>query len=327
MNIDKLKQVVFTFEGSKRTAYVPMKNGKALDSSGVTIGKGFDLGQQSVERMLSMGFPPDLVQKLAPFVKLKGRAAVDALDAAKKAGTLPVLTEAEETKLNDLVVRRYANEFARDFEKYVGYGADNLSENQQLALASMYFQYGVGGKDKTGMFVLSEKDGGGITNLTNQLQRGEMDKAAGNIATWNDTYRTRNNSTALLFQGAARADQMEEAQRYVQNPAVRKTLAQGELPEELTAPFVTAQPEGIIGTPFERKAPLDRQEPTIAPSDLQDWQEPGAFELRPATQPQYATMEELLKAKGEPEYATMEELMRDRGLMNPLLPNKEWIVG
>ena len=317
MDINKFRQVVYTFEGSEREPYVPMEDGKPLDNSGVTIGKGVDLGQQTPEKLAQMGVDPATIELLRPFFGLKGRDAVAALRAAQDAGMTVRLTDPQLANLDNSVLNGYAGNFRKEFERKVGFSFDELNENQQMALTSLAFQFGI-----TGILGTDDKP----TNLTKQLKAKDMEAAAGNIATWNNKYQTRNNATALLFQGAAGFDQMEEAKTYVQDPAVRKTLAKGELPEELTAPFVMGEPEGVLGAPFERVAPLNRIEPTVAPADLQDWQEPRAFELAPV-QPQYETMEELLKAKGEPQYNTMEDLLMDRGLMNPLRSNKGWIVG
>jgi LysM repeat protein len=250
MDINKFRQVVYTFEGSKREPYVPMEGGKPLDNSGVTIGKGVDLGQQTPEKLAEIGVDRATIELLRPFFGLKGRDAVAALKAAQDAGMTVRLTDPQLANLDNSVLKGYAGSFQKEFERKVGFSFDELNENQQMALTSLAFQYG-----NDGVLGTDDKP----TNLTKQLKARDMEAAAGNIATWNNKYRTRNNATALLFQGAAGADQMEEAKRYVQDPAIRKTLAQGQLPEELTAPFVVGEPEGIIGIPFERPAPLSRE--------------------------------------------------------------------
>jgi GH24 family phage-related lysozyme (muramidase) len=338
MNIDKLKEVLTEFEGVRLKAYIPKRGGLPIQSSGVTIGKGLDLGQQSVESLRRMNIPDYLIERFKPYLGLKGRDAAKALALATREKRVPTITREEEKLVSDNSVRDYAKNFQADFKRYVGYDVSELSENQQLALASMYFQNGVGSsksKDeggKTGLFIRNAEDsakyGSPTTNFLKQLQDRDFEKAAGNISTWSNdpSLKERNWVTSLLFLGGLDSDQLQEGRKFVQDREVQASLKQGQLPEELTAPFVTAQPEGVLGAPFERVAPLNRVEPTVAPADLQDWQEPGAFELAP-TQPQYATMEELLKAKGEPQYNTMEDLLMDRGLMNPLRSNKGWIVG
>lgn len=306
MDINKLKTVLFSFEGSSPVPYIPTEDGKPLDNSGVTIGKGVDLGQKTPEELAAMGVDPATIAMLRPFFGLRGRAAVDALKAAQRAGLTIRLTDAQQLNLNDSVIRGESANFRKEFQRKIGFSLDELNENQQLALTSMAFQFG-----KKGILGTEEKP----TNLAKQLKDRDMKAAAGNIATWTrkvdkktgklveHKYYTRENVTSLLFQGGVGFDQINEARNYVKDPAIGRTLAQGQLPEELTDPFVTGDPEGILGAPFERIAPLDRVEPTVAPTDLQDWQEPGAFEI------------------GEQQYDTMEELLVDRGLANPLRSN------
>jgi len=245
MDINKLRQVLLTFEGSSSVGYIPMDGGKPLDKSGLTIGKGVDLGQQTAEGLAKMGVKEETIAKLLPFLGLKG---MDAVAQAQEVGE-PELTDEEVKNLDSSIIDGYAKTFESMFKDKVGYDVSDLNENQQLALSSLFFQFG------PSIFGTNGKP----TQLLGQLKNKDMEAVAGNIATWNPKYRTRLNATALLFQGAAGADQMEEAKRYVQDPQVREVLAKGQLPEELTAPFVVGEPEGIIGIPFERPAPLSRE--------------------------------------------------------------------
>jgi hypothetical protein len=315
MNIDKLKEVLTEFEGVRLEAYIPKRGGVPIQSSGVTIGKGLDLGQQSVESLRRMNIPDYLIERFKPYLGLKGRDAAKALALATREKRVPTITKEEERLVSDNSVRDYAKNFQADFKKYVGYDVSELSENQQLSLASMYFQNGVGSSKsrneggKTGLFIRNKEDaekyGSPTTNFLQQLKDRDFQKAAGNISTWSNdpSLKERNWVTSLLFLGGLDSDQLQEGRDFVQDRGVQASLKQGELPEVLTAPFVMGEPEGIAGAPFERIAPLNRVEPTVAPADLQDWQEPGVFEI------------------GEQQYDTMEELLMDRGLMNPLRSN------
>ena len=104
MDINKFRQVVYTFEGSEREPYVPMEDGKPLDNSGVTIGKGVDLGQKTPEELAAMGVDPATIAMLRPFFRLRGRAAVDALRAAQDAGMTVRLTDPQLANLDNSVL-------------------------------------------------------------------------------------------------------------------------------------------------------------------------------------------------------------------------------
>ena len=75
---DYIREVLSRFEGAGRTrGYVPCdKTGRPLGASGVTIGTGVDLGQQTGAGLLDMGVPHAVVKKLLPYIGLKKEAAL-----------------------------------------------------------------------------------------------------------------------------------------------------------------------------------------------------------------------------------------------------------
>ena len=130
------------FEGAGVTrGYVPCdKAGRPLGVSGVTIGTGVDLGQQTGAGLLDMGVPHAVVRKLLPYIGLKKDAAL----AAIKDQPL-VLTPAEVAALDDAVFARYL----RDIE--ARYNKDNpaspfadLPPEAQAVLVSILYQRGLG---------------------------------------------------------------------------------------------------------------------------------------------------------------------------------------
>lgn len=67
--------------GNKLVGYIPTyRDGTVVGSSGVTIGIGVDLGQQSEAGLLTMGVPSQLVAKLKPYLGKKRDAAVAELE-------------------------------------------------------------------------------------------------------------------------------------------------------------------------------------------------------------------------------------------------------
>ena len=130
------------FEGAGiRRGYVPCdKTGRPLGVSGVTIGTGVDLGQQTGAGLLDMGVPHAVVKKLLPYIGLKKDAAL----AAIKDQPL-TLSPAETSALDDAVIKRYL----RDIE--ARYNKDNpaspfadLPPEAQAVLVSILYQRGLG---------------------------------------------------------------------------------------------------------------------------------------------------------------------------------------
>lgn len=132
---DTLKSVLRAEEGYKTDAYIPTRNGQAIGKSGVTIGKGFDMGQFNVDQLKKMGIKGGLLNKISPYVGITGRVA------QKKLNQSPLnLSETEVEALDDAVLR---HKFAKidgvigDIEKNSG---RKLTENQKVALGSMIYQ-------------------------------------------------------------------------------------------------------------------------------------------------------------------------------------------
>ena len=136
-----IRAILERFEGKGiARGYVPSKNGVPLGVSGVTIGTGVDLGQQTGPGLLDMGVPHAVVRKLLPYIGLKKDAAL----AAIKDQPL-VLTPAEVAALDDAVFARYL----RDIE--ARYNKDNpaspfadLPPEAQAVLVSILYQRGLG---------------------------------------------------------------------------------------------------------------------------------------------------------------------------------------
>ena len=100
--------------GNILTGYVPIdKDGNAIGQSGVTIGIGVDLGQQSASGLAAMGVSPDLIDTLSPYLGLKGDAAIDALDS----NPLRIKT-AQANQLNSAVMSSYVQAGSNSIQQY-----------------------------------------------------------------------------------------------------------------------------------------------------------------------------------------------------------------
>ena len=151
-------------EGKSRpTGYVPS------DSSGVTIGVGFDLGQHNEGDLKRMGFNKKLIAKLKPYLGLKG-------DAARKvAGNLNVSGQ----DYLDVILKPIHHKIDRIAKKYdekAGKDAfQNLEPELQRTIFGVTYQMGTGGflksdfwkqatsKDWTGMLQNLQSNGWGET--------------------------------------------------------------------------------------------------------------------------------------------------------------------
>ena len=56
--------------------FVPQKDGEVIGTSGVTVGTGIDLGQQSAARLRQLGISDDIISKVRPYLGVKEGAAV-----------------------------------------------------------------------------------------------------------------------------------------------------------------------------------------------------------------------------------------------------------
>ena len=143
MSIDHsyIRATLERFEGKGLTkGYVPSKNGVPLGVSGVTIGTGVDLGQQTADRLLNMGVPPETVAKFAPYLGLKKTAA----QAALRQSPL-VLSPAEVEALDRAVISRYTRDIAARYDRDAPAATfANLPKQAQAVLVSILFQRGLG---------------------------------------------------------------------------------------------------------------------------------------------------------------------------------------
>jgi LysM repeat protein len=197
-----LKYILLALEGNEYNPKVPTKDGKVIGQSGITIGKGFDLGAQDEARLKKMGIPEPIVKKIVSsgYLGLKGEDAVNALNK----GTLKLSAE-EVDEINSLTIPFYKNEFEAALKKQTGLDAQkDLTLNQRIALTSAYFNLG------NGLFYKNVETEEGTTkkvktNLSRQLANKDWTAVTNNLATWSSKapigLQARRMSEAALFAG------------------------------------------------------------------------------------------------------------------------------
>ena len=169
--------------------YVPKDSkGEPLGASGVTVGTGVDLGQQSRASLAQMGVPQPLINRLGPYLGQNRREAMYIL--AREPLTLP---PEEVDMLDGIVHARYIDETARLFGREAFEAAPR--EAQAVAV-SLHYQFGQP----------SRKDWPGLGNTWRNLQRGRYAEAAACLSDLSDwapkhrVYRTRRNTEAALLE-------------------------------------------------------------------------------------------------------------------------------
>ena len=145
VNISYIRSVLERLEGKGiAKGYVPAQNGVALGVSGVTIGTGVDLGQQTGPGLMDMGVSHEIVKKLLPYIGLKKAAAQDALKRQPL-----TLSPAEVDALDAAVIGHYVRGIENRYNK------DNPSQlfatlpsQAQAVVVSILYQRGLGSPSK-----------------------------------------------------------------------------------------------------------------------------------------------------------------------------------
>ena len=324
--LEKLKDVVLKFEDTKKNAYIPFKNNTVIGKSGVTIGKGLDLGQQSttsIDALKSYGLSEALAKRLREHPDLGKKFT--GKTTAEATFTPMSLTAEEESELNKSIIDKYKKDFYDAYETNVGRKiTDDLTENQRIALTSASFNLGVKG--------LFKNKNGTDTNFKNQLINKDFNAAAKNLGTWsNDNLKYRRAAEAALFGNyidttdvdkvrdsflnnraadptGAGLQAFQENLQVLENGAVRPPTGagagRGSVNPEFNAPAgYDTIPNGAMPVAYDEvPQPVPQAQPTYDSIP----QQPA-----PQAQPTYDYIPEPL----ERQYATMEDLLADRGLM------------
>lgn len=120
--------------GNLLDGYVPAPSSSR---SGVTVGKGFDIGQRNERDLQVLGLSDALVKKLAPYCRLKGFDAVAALRARPLR-----ITEAEANAINRAVKAKTVRDLKAKYDQDSKVRFDDIPDEAQTVIASVEFQYG-----------------------------------------------------------------------------------------------------------------------------------------------------------------------------------------
>ena len=122
---DLVKGAVDMQEGGvKNEAYIPSnKAGVPAGISGVTIGRGVDLGQHTAKSLKSIGFSEDLIKRFKPYLGLQKFEAKKALDKATKenGGKNPLVLESEDAEyISDMMLYHKMEQFDKRYTRLKG---------------------------------------------------------------------------------------------------------------------------------------------------------------------------------------------------------------
>jgi len=175
----------------KTKGYIPTnKKGMPIDSSGVTIASGLDLGSKDVAWLKDLGLPDNLIDRFKPYL---GKKRVAAQIALKRKPLY--ITSAEADLIDSKVIPLFAKGAARE---YTGLSArdskisfEQLPQEVRTALTSARYQYG------------SLTARGWLAEATHLASLGHYDKAAEKFETSGDKYASRRKAEANLIKTAA----------------------------------------------------------------------------------------------------------------------------
>ena len=170
-------------EGRRRKkGYIPKNTEGVVDSSGVTIATGWDVGQMSREELSRSGLSKSIINKMIDFAGKKGQDSLAALD---KFG-IPIIEDEEAVEIDKYTHTRTLSSISKKYEEDSGKSFDSLSKAQQTVLASVAFQYGSNLKSAT-------------KNFWRQVTSGDWDAAIKNLENFGDKYSSRRNREADLL--------------------------------------------------------------------------------------------------------------------------------
>ena len=133
-------QVNFDFirksEGFKTEGYVPTSGGQVLDSSGVTIGTGLDLGTKNMDYFKDFE-NKETLQKMEAYFGMKGQAAYD----FEQENPLS-LTREEAVEVDNFVKGRELESIENSFLALTGKELSSMPPRLQTVIADLQFQYG-----------------------------------------------------------------------------------------------------------------------------------------------------------------------------------------
>ncbi len=176
--------------GNHSTAYtIP---GPVGDNSGVTIGLGVDLGQRNIGDLNRLGLHPNLINRLAPYLGLRGDAARSFL--VQNPLTLgPVLLR----QLNTNIHLELYNGLYQGYDNRSNFDFFRLPASAQTVLASVAIQYGFNLHEAAPVFFSA-------------MTEGRCQDAVNELENFGDTTTERRLAEAALLQAAIDSGELPE---------------------------------------------------------------------------------------------------------------------
>jgi len=134
--------------------YVPRRDGKPAENSGVTIGAGVDLGHQTEAGLRALNVDREVLEKVKPYL---GRIREDA-DQYLKRNPL-TLSREDAVGLTDRVHDGIIGDMARRYNRASEFDFYDLPSDAQTVIADVAIQYGPDMKKKTPKFWRFVTDG------------------------------------------------------------------------------------------------------------------------------------------------------------------------
>jgi len=180
-NIDK--SFIIEKEGYSKKPYIPKnKKGEYLGNSGVTVGSGIDLGQQTEDGLKELGVSDSIIKKIKPFLGKKGYQASQSINKNK--------LNLNDNEIKNLQEKIYDGNFLQYidyYEKETGNKFLDLDKNFQTAIGSVITQYGPELGKRTPRF--------NKTIIDNDIK-----SAISELNNFGDKYKTRRKSEAKLLE-------------------------------------------------------------------------------------------------------------------------------
>ena len=172
-------------EGFRLDGYVPLKDGKVVGNSGVTIASGFDIGQRNMYDLAKLGFGQELFGKFHAYLGVTGDAAVKLL-----ANRPLQISIAEAETVNRAVHAATLASLVTSYDNAVKTpgGFFELPAEAQTVIASVSFQYGN---------LATE-----TPKFWNQIVNKDWTSALANLWNFEDEFKTRRHTEAALLEKA-----------------------------------------------------------------------------------------------------------------------------
>lgn len=252
--VEDITPALEMLEGVRETTYIPKnKDGSVMGKSGVTIGKGIDLGSKSEKDLIELGFSDNSVAKLSNFLGKTGQEAVKALEDFGNV----TITDEELDITTDRIVSKEVDTFVNNFEREVGYGVEELPEQVLQGLALQSFQL------SNSMF---ENSNGTKTNLLGELKRKDFAAAAKNMGSWNNKssegLRKRYGFAGEVMAGKTSIDDLSRADD------ILSEIKAGEYQQVAVEDYGEPMPESVATEEAPAAFALDTGLTTLVEDDL-----------------------------------------------------------